>query len=161
MASSGEAKGERRAVEAFKVEISAFCHATEDCFRVEEAIRNLFPSDLNKKIVINTIKEEGYYGNPIHILSVKVRDPLLVDQLLKHLAESLEPIEKSILKATFNIRYDTRGNRLIIRFSKQDLYQGVLKISDTDDIVKLTIHFRKARNPNIVVDYLKHLNIIS
>lgn len=160
MASSGEARRGRKAVEAFKVEIVAFCHATEDCSRVEDAIRNLFPIDLKKTIAVNTMREEGYYGNPIHIMSVRIQDPLLVDQLLKHLASNLEPIEKSILKATFTLRYDSRGNRLIIRFSKQDLYRGVLKISDTDDIVKLTVHFKKAKNPDIVVDYLKSLNVL-
>lgn len=160
MGDSREAKRGRKEVEAFKIEISAFCHATEDCSRVENAIRNVFPSSMRKNIVIDAISEEGYYGNPIKILTVKITDRNLVNEVIQYLASSLGNTEKSILKATIKLRYDDETNRLITRFSKQDLYMGSFRIVDTDDIVKVVIYFRNARASEDVVNYLKQNGLI-
>jgi RNA binding exosome subunit len=159
MAYSREA--ERRKVEANYVEITAFCHATEECPRVEHAIRNLLPPDLRHVAKTYSSTHEGYYGNPINILTIKLINKDHVTLLLRHLSSALDPMEKSILKATFNLRYDSSTGRFIIRLSKQDLYLGSLRIIDTDDIVKLTIHFKSVKRRDEVFNYLKAIGLIS
>jgi len=158
MASSREAK--RRKVEVSQVEISAFCHATEDCTRVEYAVKNLLPPELKNIVFINTTTHEGYYGNPISVLNLKLTSKEHVDLLLRHLSNTLQPLEKSILKATFDLRYDPPTKRLIVRFSKQDLYLGGLKITDSDDVVKLVVHFKNAKSKNDALDYLSRVNLL-
>ncbi|MEM1639312.1 MAG: RNA-binding domain-containing protein [Desulfurococcaceae archaeon] len=158
MASSREAKG--RKVEVSHVEITTFCHATEDCIRVEESIKNLLPAELKTRVKINEDKKDGYYGNPISILSLKIMDKQYIDLLIDHLAFKMDPIEKSILGATFDLRYDPRTGRFIVRCSKQDLYLGNIKISDTDDVIKLTIYLKNAKKKENAFEYLKSVGLI-
>lgn len=157
---AGSREIERRKVEVFQVEITTFCHATEDCLRVEHAIKNLLPQELRNTINISVNSQEGYYGNPINILSTKITLKNHIDALLKHLSTTLPQIEKSILKTTFDLRFDPSTRRFIIRFSKQDLYLGTLKISDTDDVVKLTMFFKNAKRRNDVLEYLASIGLI-
>lgn len=159
MANSG--KTEKRRVDISHIEIYSFCHATEDCARVEEAIRNLFPPDTRRNVKIDFSSEEGYYKNPINILSVKILDEDLVESILNHISTILEPIEKTILKATFDLRYDQRSGRFIVRFSKQDLFLGKPRVSDTDDVVKLVIHVKGDKRRQNVLDFLRVKGIIT
>lgn len=154
-------KVERREVEVSAVEITAFCHATENCMSVEQSIKNVLHSDLRNQVKVSYQEQKGYYGNPIVILSTKISSKQQIDLLLQYLASALEAVEKSILKTTFDLRYDPRTNRFIVRFSKQDLYHGgKLKVADTDDVVKVVIYFKNVRGKQSVLEYLKNIKLI-
>jgi RNA binding exosome subunit len=159
MASSRQVK--RRKVEASQVEISTFCHATEDCSRVEESIRTLLPSELqSQSLKIIEDEKEGYYGNPIRILTLKITSKQQVEILLNYLASKMSSTEKSILGATFDLRYDSKTGRFIARFSKQDLYLGSVKVSDVDDVVKVTVYLKNTKKSEDAFEYLKTIGLI-
>lgn len=157
MANSG--KTERRKVDVSQVEIITYCHATEDCSKVETSVRNIIHPDLRGYIKLNYTWHEGYYGNPIGVVHVKINSKQQIEAVLSHIAMSLSDLEKSILKTTFDLRFDPRTSRFIIRLSKQDLYYGRFKVVDSDDIVKLVLSFRNAKRRSDVIEYLRRLNI--
>jgi len=82
------------------------------------------------------------------------------DLLLKHLAESLSETEKSILSASFKLRYDARTGRLYLRFSKQDAYMGSLRLLDSDDVVKVVVHFSNSKREDEVRILLRQIGLI-
>ena len=161
MASSGEARRREREVEVSSVEITAFCHATEECSRVESSIRNLLPEDIRTKLELAVREERGYYGNPIVILSLVVRDPLLASSIVKYVASKLEDSEKRLLRITSRLRFDPREKRFIIRFSKQGLYMNKLQLVDSDDVVKLTIHLKNVKSYRDLEEFLARSSLIS
>lgn len=159
MAGSRQIKG--RKVEVSHVEITTFCHATEDCSRVVEAVKNLLPTELKTAVKIVEDKKEGYYGNPITILNLKITDKQHLDMFLNYLASRTSSIEKNILKATFDLRFDPKTGRFVIRYSKQDLCLGDIKISDADDVVKLVVYLKNAKRKENVLEYLKTIGLIT
>ncbi len=153
-------KAERREVDVSRVEIVAYCHATEDCERVEASIKNLLHPNLRSLVKILSSQYEGYYGNPIRVLTAKLSLKPHVNELLSYVAGSLDKLEKAILKSTFDLRFDPSMGRLVIRFSKQDLYLGKLKITDSDDVVKFTIYFKNAGEAQRVLEYAKKIGLV-
>lgn len=152
MASSGETR--RRKVEVSSIKITAFCHATEDCVRVENSMKNLLPEDVRSKLTPTSREEKGYYGNPIVILTLEVNDPLLVSSIVKYVASRLEDSEKRILRITSRLRYDPREKKFTIRFSKQSLFRNVLQLADTQDIVKFTIYLKNVKTHKDLEEFL-------
>lgn len=152
MASSGETR--RRKVEVSSIKITAFCHATEDCVRVENSMKNLLPEDVRSKLTPTSREEKGYYGNPIVILTLEVNDPLLASSIVKYVASRLEDSEKRILRITSRLRYDPREKKFTIRFSKQSLFRNVLQLADTQDIVKFTIYLKNVKTHKDLEEFL-------
>jgi len=152
LASSGEAR--RRKIEISSVKITAFCHATEDCVRVENSMKNLLPEDVRSKLTPIFKEERGYYGNPIVILTLEVNDPLLASYIVKYVASKLEDSEKRILKITSRLRYDPREKKFTIRFSKQSLFRNIFQLTDTQDIVKFTIYLKNVKSHKDLEEFL-------
>jgi len=142
-----------------EVEIITHCHATEDCNKVLQALRNLFPPDLRDEVSFKKQVLHGHYGNIITIFSTKLRGEQAY-KIVKHLADSLPKTEKNLLRLTFDLRYDKRGNKLYLRLSKQDAFLGRLILYDSDDVIKMIISFRGNRKPDKILEYLKQLGLI-
>ncbi len=123
------------------IEIKAYVHATEDEGKVVKVIHHLLPSDLRSRVKISRQIVKGYYGNPIKILSIRIkgRD---AEEVVKTIFGNMSDTEKSIVKASFQIRFDPMGNKLYLRLDKQELYRGRIVVSDSDDVVHITISLR-------------------
>lgn len=154
-------KIERRKVEASSLKITAFCHATEECSRVEESMKNLLPEDIRSQFTAIVRHEKGYYGNPIAIMSLEVKNPVLVNSVIKYIASKLEESEKRILKITSRLRYDPGEKKFTVRFSKQSLFRSKFQLSDTDDVVKLTVHLKNIKNHKDLEEFLSEMNLIT
>lgn len=153
-------KTERREVEVSQIEISAYCHATEDCTKVETAVKNVLHPNIRSDIGVQYAWLEGYYGNPIGVLSVKLTSKNHIDAVLAHLASTLDELEKTVLKTTFDLRFDAKTGKFVIRLSKQDLYRGSFKVVDSDDVVKLTIYVKNAKKRDSVISYLQLAGVL-
>lgn len=160
MASSGGAKKRGQEVGISQIEIMAFCHATEDCSRVEESIKNVLPHDMRKSIKMSLNVERGYYGNPITIIIAKIADRQQVNTVIKYITAVLEDLEKKILRSTFDLRYDHKTGRFIIRFSKQDALLGQLKITDSDDVIKVVLHIKNSKNRSSILKHLTDIGLL-
>ena len=141
------------------VELKTYVHATEDERKVLDALFKIIPSEFKDKIKINKQIVKGYYGNPITIIQIVLRNKYAVE-LLKRLGSLLDDVERSVLKASFNLRYDNRSNKFFIRLDKQDLFRGKAVISDGDDVVHIMISFRGRGGTEDVNKLLKELGIV-
>jgi len=156
MASSRKAEG--REVVLHLIELSSFCHATEDCEKVRAAILNLIHPELRGKVVFMEEVLQGYYGNKILVLKTEI--PEEVEKIVNYLASAMSNSEKAVLKATLPLRFDPRSKRLILRFSKQDAFLGSIRLLDSDDVVKMTLHFKGARSIEKLSKYLAQAGLI-
>jgi len=159
MAGGGEVR--RREVEVSQIEISALCHATEDCSRIEESIRNILPSEARKTIVVHHDLTRGYYGNPITVMTVKITGKNRIDLAIGHIAALLEQLEKTILRSTFDLRYDRKTGKFVIRFSKQDMILGKLRVTDSDDVVKVVFYLKNTKNSSRVLRHLIDIGLLA
>jgi len=141
------------------VELKTYVHATEDERKVLDALFKIIPSEFKDKIKINKQIVKGYYGNPITIIQIVLRNKYAVE-LLKRLGSLLDDVERSVLKASFNLRYDNRSNKFFIRLDKQDLFRGKAVVSDGDDVVHIMISFRGRGGTEDVNKLLKELGIV-
>ncbi|MET1160695.1 MAG: RNA-binding domain-containing protein [Thermoprotei archaeon] len=146
-------------ISAHEIEIKTFCHATEDCAKVMKALLNIIPPDLRREYSVVKQVVHGYYGNPITIYTLRIREGLA--SVIDYIANKLDSSDKAILSATLDLRYDRRANKLYLRFSKQDAYLNKIILSDSDDIIKVTISFKNARGINRVREYLKNMGMIT
>ena len=119
-----------------RVDIVAHCHITEDADKVMRAVRRLLPPGV--RYSVEETVYHGYYGNPIRIIRVVVLGGD-AGRVVEHIASMLRGVEKSILRASFSLRYEERGKKLYIRLDKQRLYHGEAVVSETGDIVKVMV----------------------
>lgn len=140
------------------IELKTYVHATEDEKKVLDALFRIIPIEYKDRIKINKQIVKGYYGNPITIIQIILRSKPAVE-LLKKLGSLLDDVEKSVLKASFNLRYDSRSNRFFIRLDKQDLYRGKAVISDGDDVVHIMISFRGKGGVDEIINLFRELGI--
>ncbi len=141
-----------------EIEFITYCHATEDCSRVLNALKNLLPPSIRDKTSFTHQTLHGYYGNPITIYSTKIRE--YAEQLIEYLADQFNESEKAILSATLELRYDRRSNKLYLRVSKQEAYNKKIVLYDSDDVIKIVISFKNGRGLNKVREYLKSMRLI-
>ena len=141
------------------VELKTYVHATEDERKVLDALFKIIPSEFKDKIKINKQIVKGYYGNPITIIQIVLRNKYAVE-LLRRLGSLLDDVERSVLKASFNLRYDNRSNKFFIRLDKQDLFRGKAVVSDGDDVVHIMISFRGRGGTEDINKLLKELGIV-
>ncbi|RLE70791.1 MAG: exosome protein [Thermoprotei archaeon] len=133
---------------ALSLELEAFCHATEDVGKVKQAILNLIPEELRSTYgdLVTSSLLEGYYGNPIVVLRLKVRGKKHASSILLRILRSLSLTDLSELEASLREHMDNSGN-LYLRLDKQLAYLGKVKLYWSDDVVrvkaKLTLEARK------------------
>ncbi len=143
----------------YEVIITSHCHATEDCRKVIKALKNLLPKDVSQNIKPVIQSYQGYYGNPIKVITVTLRGND-AEKFLEYLSKRLSDTDKSILGITLDLRYDERNNKLFIRFDKQAAYRGEHVISDTDDIVKIVLSFKGPHRIDKVRDLLRRYGLV-
>lgn len=137
-----------------RVDVEVYCHATEDEGKVRAALEKLLPR--GARFIEEKYMYEGYYGNPIRIIRIRLSGAD-AEKFVRQLARLLSGAEKSVLRASFALRYEERGKRLHIRLDKQRLYGGEAIVSDGNDVVKITIHLSGRGN---VEDFLHEIGLI-
>lgn len=148
---------DKREVVVKSVELSTSCHSTENCDKVRTALFNLVPPELRLDTKIVEESHYGFYGNKIVLMKTASSNG---EAFLRYYSENLPDIEKSILSASFKLRYDASSGRLHLRFSKQDAFLGRMKILDSDDIVKVVVHFSNAKKEENVRKALREIGLI-
>ncbi|MBZ2165619.1 RNA-binding protein [Methanobacterium spitsbergense] len=110
----------------------AFVYGTENKEKVLESIKTLFPNSLPQ-----CEATEGYYKNPVLILSNKIDKKREIKDFVEKLSKMNDPTRKRILHQLEN-KMDDSGN-LFLRFDKQRAYQGDLKVVEHGDSIHLKI----------------------
>ncbi|WP_435125475.1 RNA-binding protein [Halobaculum sp. D14] len=98
------------------VDLRAFCYATEDEKRVEDALRTFLPEEYDVKRVEN----EGHHGDRIVVLSARVENADDVRHVLSVLSE-LPELDR--VQSELDERVD-QNNSLFLRLDKQAAFGG-------------------------------------
>ena len=115
-----------------EVEISAFSHATEDEDKVEKATKNLLPEE-NRDLWLNRKTLKGYHGDPITIVTGKIRTKKGATGILRRVVQELSSLDQQRLLDELEERLDDGGN-LYIRLDKQNAYLGKVRLLETDPV---------------------------
>jgi RNA-binding protein len=110
----------------------AFVYGTENKEKVLESIKTLFPNSSPQ-----CEATEGYYKNPVLILSNKIDKKKEIKDFVEKLSTMNDPARKRVLNRLED-KMDDNGN-LFLRFDKQRAYMGDLKIVEHGDSIHLKI----------------------
>jgi len=130
------------------MEIRVFVHATEDKDRVLQALEELLPEDVFDEVEIIEESYHGHYGNPITVLTIKIRDPRKAEATLNYILSRLSQGDRAVLASSLEDRVDKEGT-LYFRLSKQDAYLGRLVVYEADDVVRVSVNFTGKRRDAI------------
>jgi len=115
-----------------EVEVSAFSHATEDEDKVEKAMKNLLPEE-NRDLWLTRKTLKGYHGDPITIVTGKIRTNKGATGVLRRVVQELSSLDQQRLLDELEERLDEGGN-LYIRLDKQNAYLGKVRLLETDPV---------------------------
>ncbi|MEW5747952.1 MAG: RNA-binding domain-containing protein [Candidatus Thermoplasmatota archaeon] len=108
------------------------CHATEDCSRVEAALRTV----VGEAPVARTMTE-GHFGNAIEVLESSVEDEAAILDMLGRMS----PGDLQEVASTLERRVD-ESCQLFLRFDKQRAFAGELVLGGGEDVVAVRIKVR-------------------
>jgi len=104
------------------VDLRAFCYATEDDKRVEQALRTFLPEEVE----IERAESEGYHGDRIVVLSCRVET---ADEMRHVLSKVAELPDSDRLLSELDERVDDNCS-LFLRFDKQSAYRGEVALGE-------------------------------
>mgnify|MGYP006274195635 CR=1 FL=1 len=98
------------------IDLRAFCYATEDDKRVEQALRTYLPDEFE----IQRAQSEGHHGDRILVLSARVEN---ADEMRRVLSKVAELPDGDDLLDELDERVDDNCS-LFLRLDKQTAYRG-------------------------------------
>jgi len=104
------------------VDLRAFCYATEDDKRVEQALRTFLPEEVE----IERAASEGHHGDRIVVLSSRVET---ADEMRHVLSKVAELPDADGLLSELDERVDDNCS-LFLRFDKQAAYRGEVALGE-------------------------------
>jgi RNA binding exosome subunit len=104
------------------IDLRAFCYATEDDKRVEQALRTYLPEEFE----IERATSEGHHGDRILVLSARVEN---ADELRHVLSKVAEIPDADRLLDELDDRVDENCS-LFLRLDKQAAYRGVTELGE-------------------------------
>ncbi len=121
------------------LELNAFCHATENHHKVEQALLNLIPSELKSVFLgkLRKIPVTGYYGNPIVVYKAKITYKEGAQEVVKNILSRMDVFDSKEIYRTLGDRVN-KGS-IFLRLDKQKAYLGEIKLSGGDDIIQVRI----------------------
>jgi RNA binding exosome subunit len=106
-------------------------HATEDVERVREALAHVLPAETP----VDALETEGYFGNPITILTARLEKKAAV-AYMDFLKQRLPESDRKALVAELPERID-EDCFFYLRLSKQDAFLGDVRITYAEDAISL------------------------
>ena len=104
------------------VDLRAFCYATEDEKRVEDALRTFLPEEFP----IERMQTEGHFGDRILVLSARVENADGIRHVLDRVAE-LPEFDR--IRSELDDRV-TDNCEFFLRLDKQAAYRGRIALGD-------------------------------
>jgi RNA binding exosome subunit len=104
------------------IDLRAFCYATEDDKRVEQALRTYLPEEFE----IERATSEGHHGDRILVLSARVEN---ADEMRHVLSKVAEIPDADRLLDELDDRVDENCS-LFLRLDKQAAYRGAAELGE-------------------------------
>jgi len=121
-----------------------YIHATENRDKVVKAILEVLPENIRGRARLESDVYEGYYGNPIEVLTLNLNDPSEALEALRHIVGRLGEVDRMRLLETLEERVDKQGG-LYIRLDKQNAFKGILALGEGDDVIRVHVRFSGGR----------------
>ena len=140
-----------------QVKITPFVHATEDRSKVLKAIQNIFPREIELPPYTET-NLEGYYSDPIVLLSFLVKNRKSATEVFNNLIKNLSSLDYVTLLDELLQRMDDTKN-LYLRFDKQKAFLGKLVLEHHDSIrVKISLLLPHKVDPVLMLrEYMEEI----
>jgi len=122
------------------IKISCSAHATEDIEKVKQSMLHLIPEALRTSLEFTELPMDGHVGNPIIFLELKITQKRKINDSLTFLSEKLDDFAKETISEELKSRIG-KDNCLYLRFNKQDAFNEILKLDNSDNTIKLVIKF--------------------
>jgi RNA binding exosome subunit len=106
------------------IDLQAFCYATEDERRVEDALRTFLPDEFEIERVENT----GYYGDRIVVFSTRIENAADIRHVLEQLLR-MDPESRSDLRDELDQRV-TEDCELYLYLDKQAALVGNVELGE-------------------------------
>ncbi|ADY01500.1 MAG: RNA-binding domain-containing protein [Vulcanisaeta sp.] len=120
------------------IEISTHVHATESELKVVKALLNLLPPQYRDNVNIMRSGGQGHFGNNIGTVKTQFKGEDAL-QIVKYMFSIIDQLDREIILVTINSRFS--DGKLYLRFNKQLVYNGVARLDDGDDVIKVIIRF--------------------
>ena len=126
----------------YYITLRALAHATEDVFRVKQALKFFVSStSVRDRELIEELQSEGHHGNPITILSLQVKrkvDCLCFASFVREhfLKEDLARLREEMPERL--------GNDQVfhLRFDKQAAYLQKVKLTDSSNAITVKVKIK-------------------
>ncbi|MEJ5292340.1 MAG: RNA-binding domain-containing protein [Candidatus Methanosuratincola sp.] len=120
-----------------KVSISLIFHATEDQSRVEQALLNLLPEGMRGSAQVKYAVAKGHHGNEIRVASLE-EEGSAAKSVVDYITKLLPPGDLLRLRDEVDRYFDSRST-FFMRLDKQKAFSGQLRLSESDDIIRVKI----------------------
>ncbi|MEO3993741.1 MAG: RNA-binding domain-containing protein [Desulfurococcaceae archaeon TW002] len=137
--------------------LSVFAHSTEDLSRVKQAVLNVLPQQLRENVLMEEQVVHGHYGNPITLITVRLKSREDEDSVFRHILCSLSITDRSLFTATLGRRVGSKNSIIYLRLSKQDAFSGKVMLMDGDDVIKVTATVVGVKSLRDLHNYLKEV----
>ena len=141
------------------VELTGSIHATENHEKVEMAFRNILPPTMDDISFQQTVLS-GHHSNPVIFISLRINKSADITNILTHIANSLDLIDKQDLARDFSNRLDS-DNIFYIKVDKQQAYRGKLALAQGDNTIIIKIKIRQyVKDPKQIAKKLADIGLI-
>ncbi|MBY8999875.1 MAG: hypothetical protein KGD64_03080 [Candidatus Heimdallarchaeota archaeon] len=144
-----------------KLSFSFSVHVTEEFEKNMTALSNLTKGTNEDQAIISKSRLEGGYGNPIEFVEVSYTKNAAIEKIIKIVSSRLTDANKELLGSEFENRFDLRRNTFFIRFDKNAIYDDKILITDSSNVIKLTIRLRAFTKQANFKNYLTDKGVIA
>ncbi len=120
------------------VELSTHIHATESELKVVKALLNLIPPEYRDVVSIIRSGGQGHFGNDINTVKIQLKGEEAL-RTTQYIFREIDQLDSEIILVTLSSRFG--DGKLYLRFNKQLAYNGVARLDDGDDVIKVIIRF--------------------
>ncbi|RLE51977.1 MAG: hypothetical protein DRJ26_01465 [Candidatus Methanomethylicota archaeon] len=149
----------REAPPISEIKIEAFSHATEDPDKVKNAMLAVLPSHLRESVKFSKEVLRGYYGNPVVVMRITIRDKGMIRDVVEHIASKLDSLDKKLLESTFDLR-TFKAKTFYMRFSKDEAYRGNLVLTNCGEVIKVSLSFTSIKNKRKLMKVCRELGLL-
>lgn len=139
------------------LQLSAFCHATEDLQKVCRCFNTFLPVELKESVKPTVRTVRGHHGNPIEMVQLSLKGEEARSSALK-IFSGLEDKELQRLLVTLPDMFE--GSKLFLRFSKHSAFKGLQNLTSGGDAVKVIIGFSGYLKSKNYVEVLTEAGLI-
>lgn len=138
----------RKSSDVLSLELSTFVHATEDEERVLQAVSNVLPERMRGSLEVYLSKNVvlGYHGNAITVMKFFVDEEVEAQEAFEYIVRRMEESDFNYFLDSLEDRFE--HGRIYLRVDKQEAYLGNIRISEGDDVIRVTAllkpHLRKS-----------------